>query len=669
MQGPAADSVEPLVYEVNATVIRGRDRRPSATKRGISPIRAPSEALSGEDDEFINITDFTSDTSAGYPSETEFDLPSTQGEEVPPLASWSDTASNLLAEEEDDEDIEKSEEAYLISMHENEFSSSSLSDLDEERLAGIRRGRAASRDIDSGEESDSESNDGDGIARARRRKAAMHRQHVIECRGFDAISDIGSLSDIGSIGSLTSSDDESDQELTFREARTAEERALAEYVGSSDEREDALLNMHLEQLRTVRNAMPDCPSSPIFDAEASGSDVVSDVEMRIAFAYHSDGSSDDSKDLSDDLMEGWATDARRRWEADSDSSSDSSLSETKIDRLRLKGDEDDNHSDLYSSDSYDEFYARSAFLDMNSEDDDVALEDALYPPGMDLDSASLALGVALSMEQQGYSKEDAAAAAAVAAAAYPGANASEEQGAAGVLGKPAGTTTITASMNANGEADPIDGIVSIKSSSKTAGATRMATGTHTPFFPSGWRAAAAAAAYLDNQNQPALPYVLPKDLNEARSPTIALAAATAAEAQAEADAMVAAVVGSESAQKGVAEEVSSSHLAARGLLDAGLAGSPSKALGTIASAESTATIVPSEQASAKHVAGEDPGFYSGIDADSAAPARHLQPQSAAAATSFTSQLRNSSFYKPLSSICSPIRRTASSSAVSQHAAS
>ncbi|KAJ2599176.1 hypothetical protein GGF39_002347, partial [Coemansia sp. RSA 1721] len=543
-QGPASANVEPLVYEVNAAVIRGRDRRPSIPKRGMSPIRAPSEALSGEDDEFINITDFTSDTSAGYPSETEFDLPSTQGEDAPPLASWSDAGSNLLADEEDDDAIEKSEEAYLIQMHENDLSSSSLSDIDEERMAGFHSSRIRAHDIDSGEESDSESNDGEiaGVVRSRRRKATSRKQRVVEYCNFDNVSDVDSLSDIGSIGSLASDDEsETDQELTFRQARTADERALAEYVGSSDEREDALLNMHLEQLRTVRNVLPDCPSSPLFDAEASGSDALSDVEMEIAFTYHSDINSDDSKDLSDDLMEGWGTDARRRWEADSDSSSDSSLSESKIDRLRLKGDEDDNHSDLYSSDSYDEFYTRSAFLDMNSDDDDVALEDALYPPGMDLDSASLALGVALSMEQQGYSKEDAAAAAAVAAAAYPGANASEGEGSANVLGNPSSTTTITASMNANGEADPIDGIVSIKSSSKTAGATRMATGTHTPFFPSGWRAAAAAAAYLDNQNQPALPYVLPKDLNEARSPTIALAAASAAEAQAEVDAMVAAV--------------------------------------------------------------------------------------------------------------------------------
>ncbi|KAJ2704821.1 hypothetical protein FB645_002930 [Coemansia sp. IMI 203386] len=669
-QGPASANVEPLVYEVNAAVIRGRDRRPSIPKRGMSPIRAPSEALSGEDDEFINITDFTSDTSAGYPSETEFDLPSTQGEDAPPLASWSDAGSNLLADEEDDDAIEKSEEAYLIQMHENDLSSSSLSDIDEERMAGFHSSRIRAHDIDSGEESDSESNDGEiaGVVRSRRRKATSRKQRVIEYCDFDNISDVDSLSDIGSIGSLASDDEsETDQELTFRQARTADERALAEYVGSSDEREDALLNMHLEQLRTVRNVLPDCPSSPLFDAEASGSDALSDVEMEIAFTYHSDINSDDSKDLSDDLMEGWGTDARRRWEADSDSSSDSSLSESKIDRLRLKGDEDDNHSDLYSSDSYDEFYTRSAFLDMNSDDDDVALEDALYPPGMDLDSASLALGVALSMEQQGYSKEDAAAAAAVAAAAYPGANASEGEGSASVLGNPSSTTTITASMNANGEADPIDGIVSIKSSSKTAGATRMATGTHTPFFPSGWRAAAAAAAYLDNQNQPALPYVLPKDLNEARSPTIALAAASAAEAQAEVDAMVAAVVGSEAgftdrsahALNGEVHDPSTPGLA----IGTDYTESP-QVLGGI-SAATTATAVAPEQVSAKHAKEDTESNYNEDTKDLAASKINLQPQSASV-TSFTSQLRNSSFYKPLSSICSPIRRAASSSAVSQH---
>ncbi|KAJ2381650.1 hypothetical protein GGI05_005907, partial [Coemansia sp. RSA 2603] len=449
---------EPLVYQVNSTVIRGRDRRQPTAKRGLSPLRPPSEGVSGDDDEFINITDVTSDASStGYPSETEFDLPSTQGENTPAAASartddavseWSDANMRMISDgDADGENIEKAEEAYLIHMDENEFSSSSLSDLDEERLAGIRRGRIDNSDIDSGDESDFESNDGDSAVRSRMRKKRRRsvRAQTGSFHDFVSGSDIDSLSDIGSISSLSSGEDsETDQELTFRAPQTEEERALANYVGSDDEKEEAMLNMHLDQLRAVRDILPYCSSSPLLESSDGGSDIVSDVDVQIAFTYRQDHDSDSNEDLSDDLMDGWATEVRRRWESDSDSGSDSSvLSESKIDKLRLKGDEDENHSDLYSSDSYDEFYARSAFLDMES-DDDGTLEDSMYPPGLDLDSASLALGVALSMEQQGYSKEDAAAAAAAAAAAYPGNTGSGNGDSIDGLGKQVATTTITA---------------------------------------------------------------------------------------------------------------------------------------------------------------------------------------------------------------------------------
>ncbi|KAJ2726464.1 hypothetical protein GGI07_000602 [Coemansia sp. Benny D115] len=661
---------EPFVYEVKAEVIQGRERRPSADWRGLSPVRPPSETLSG-DDEFINITDVTSDTSAEYPSETEFDLPSARSDDQGSIpAVWSDTNSNtnLLDGEDGDEDIERAEEEYLLQMEENGLSSSSLSDFDDERLAGIRRdtGITVIGELDSGNESDSESDQIEGSpgmrAMRQHRRRRRHNNAFLEAASGFSDSDAESLSDIGSIGSLSTNGDESetDQELTFREAQTEEERALVAYAESCDEREEALLSMHLDQLRAVRNIIQDCSSSPILDQADSGSDVVSDLE--IEFTYRSDNSSEsenDSDDLSDDLMEGWTADTRRRWEENAESDSDSMLSESKIERLRLKGDEDDNHSDLYSSDSYDEFYTRSAFLDMGS-DDEEALEDALYPSTLDLDSASLALGVALSMEQQGYSKEDAAAAAAVAAAAYPGAGASGEGGAdesgndGGVLGKQIGTTTITASMNANGEADPIDGIVSIKSSTGVGGASRMASGTHTPFFPSEWRAAAAAAAaYLDNKPVgQAVSYVLPKDLNEARSPSIALAvnaaAAVEAEVEAEADAIFAAVT--ESTQAEQMQYSEQQQVAGAGGLDTDVETNVDGILG-FPSATSTANTISDDT--------ETPGSSISPMPKSAG---HQRLQSAFLPSTFTSQLPNSAFYKPLTSICSPIRRASSSTA-------
>ncbi|KAJ2446758.1 hypothetical protein GGF42_005611, partial [Coemansia sp. RSA 2424] len=109
------------VREVDAAVIRGRGPRAAAGRRGVSP-------LHGSSDELINITDVTSDTSGGIPSETEFDLPS----------------SAMLDDDDDFDDggdserIEEEEEAYLTHMRAGGLSSSSLSDLDDSRLAGIR---------------------------------------------------------------------------------------------------------------------------------------------------------------------------------------------------------------------------------------------------------------------------------------------------------------------------------------------------------------------------------------------------------------------------------------------------------------------------------------------------------------------------------------------------
>ncbi|KAJ2690878.1 CXXC-type zinc finger protein 1 [Coemansia spiralis] len=588
----AAD-VEPRVFEVDAAVIRGRGYR-APVKRGSSPLNI-------SDDELINITDVTSDASGGYPSETEFDLPSRVRR-----STWSDS-SIAMGNDDDDENIEEEEEAYLKHMRESDLSSSSLSDLDDVRLAVIRG--SSGSDVDSGDESDAESVGG-RRPRVRRRRVRPVRSEP-SVFGF-AESDSESMAGLSSLGSDGSSS-ESDQELEFRAPQTAEERALAEYAESGDEREDALLVMHLEQLRAVRSVIQDCSSSP---ALLDGSDV-SDREGEITFTYRSD--SDSRADLSDDLMAGWATEARRKWDSDSSSGS-SCLSESNLDRLRLPEDDEDQ-SDLYSSDSPEEFYTRNAFMDVDYDD--------MYPSELDLDSASLALGVALSMEQQGYSKEDAVAVAAAAAAS--GAHA---------LDKQPPTTTITASMNANGEADPIDGIVSIKSSANTA--SRLATGTHTPFVSSGWRAAAvaaAAAAYLDGSIPPAASYVLPKDLNEARSPSVALAAA---QAQAEAEA--------------------SEHGEALGIpglsVFADSSMSCDSALPTASSttARMSAFTISDDAGDAAEAAEE----LTAVDSkDTSAPAAKL-PQPAAGGF-LSSQLSNSSFFKPLSSISLSARRTSSTS--------
>ncbi|KAJ2475944.1 hypothetical protein EV174_005101, partial [Coemansia sp. RSA 2320] len=636
----AAD-VEPSIFEVDAAVIRGRNRYAS-TRRGASPI---SLGAADDDDELINITDVTSDTSTGYPSETEFDLPSSRKRALARRGAWSDPNIPRDDDDDDDEDIEQEEEAYLARMRESGFSSSSLSDLDDGRLAVIRSANRGP-DSDSGDESDSESCDADGVSRRSRRTLRKHRQRLRQLYGrsgnvssvfYNGSSDDDSIACIESLDS-NGSESESDQELTFRKPQTEEERALAKYAESGDEREDALLEMHLEQLRAVRSVIQDC-SSPLLDHTVSCSDVSSECEHEITFTYRS-GSDGSNDDLSDDLMEGWGTDVRKRWEADEDSSSDSSsLSESKVARLRLKDADDDEHSDLYSSDSYDEFYTRRAFMDMDSDGAGDAYDEGMYASGLDLDSASLALGVALSMEQQGFSKEDAAAAAAVAAAVYPSSSADVGAGSSdsGMLGKQALTTTITASMNANGEADPIDGIVSIKSSNGGSSGSRMATGAHTPFAASGWRAvaaAAAAAAYFDGSISPAISYVLPKDLNEARSPNIALAAAAAAAAAAEAE--------TESSDRGDVPAV------------VGMTVFDDSSM-SICSAARSAFSTPARQSA------ELPDVNEATDIVPASIASSAQPASSSGGF-LSAQLPNSSFYKPLSSICLPARRASSSNA-------
>ncbi|KAJ2815126.1 hypothetical protein FBU31_007047, partial [Coemansia sp. 'formosensis'] len=344
-----AGDVEPRVFEVDAAVIRGRGHR-APVKRGSSPLRV-------SDDELINITDVTSDASGGYPSETEFDLPSRVRR-----GAWSDSSVAMGNDDDDDENIEEEEEAYLKHMRESDLSSSSLSDLDDVRLAVIRgesSNNSNSSAVDSGDESDAESVGGGSRPRVRRlRRRVRGVRSDAPVFGF-AESDSESMAGLSSLGSDGSSS-ESDQELEFRTPQTAEERALVEYAESGDEREDALLVMHLEQLRAVRSVIQDCPSSP---ALLDGSDM-SDVEGEITFTYRSD--SDSRADLSDDLMAGWATEVRRKWDSDSSSGS-SCLSESNLGRLRLPEDDED-HSDLYSSDSPDEFYTSRAFMDM--EDDD-----------------------------------------------------------------------------------------------------------------------------------------------------------------------------------------------------------------------------------------------------------------------------------------------------------
>ncbi|KAJ2502784.1 hypothetical protein GGH96_000801 [Coemansia sp. RSA 1972] len=619
-----ASNVQPALFEVNAAVIHGREKRVSPARRRMASPKLGMVSMThddDEDDEFINITDVTSDGSVGgVISETEFDQARARSR-GDLRGEWSDSR---IIDDSGDEDIEQEDAAYLMRMHQSGYSSSSLSDLDEQRMATIRSDASGS-DLDSGAESDSEISDSGYRRRGQRRHKHSPRRRKRRNRN----------SNHGSSSLLNASDSEleTDQELTFRKAQTATEHALVEYGESGDDREDELLQMHLEQLRAVHNVMQDC-SAPLLDYAGISDSELSEAEGDIVFTYHSH--SNGSDDLSDDLMEGWATDARKRWKDADSCGSDSSVSESKIDKLRLK-EEDDEQEKLYSSDSYDEFYTRSAFLDMGSDGIDMVGADD-YTHELDLDSASLALGVALSMEQQGYSKEDAAAAAAVAAAAYP--NAGPSGGRLVEADDKPAQTTITASMNANGEADPIDGIVSIKSSSGRSGASRMATGTHTPFALTDWRvaaAASAAAAYLDSTKPPAVSYVLPKDLNEARSPRVAMAAAAAAAGSS---------TEANDATFNSASEMAQSEFVSASMLSAV---SPSDLSSTATASAASNSALASQRSYNSSLYG-------------AGLPRTTRALSMSSSGAFTSQLPNSSFYKPLSSICTPARDSTSGTA-------
>ncbi|KAJ2508902.1 hypothetical protein H4217_008453 [Coemansia sp. RSA 1939] len=183
-------------------------------------------------------------------------------------------------------------------------------------------------------------------------------------------------------------------------------------------------------------------------------------------------------------------------------------------------------------------------------------------------------------------------------------------------------------MNAHGEADPIDGIVSIKSTAPTTATSCRATGAHTPFASSGWAAAAVVAAataagYMDptssssGSNQNHHPHsasafsVLPRDLNEARAPVTPIP--------------IHAPV-------------------------------PKLAVSLSASPIPTELASPDiAVASTKLVPATPTSGFGGMAIDS--------PSVSAFAPS---QLPNSAFYKPLASICSPIRRaSANSSALGQ----
>ncbi|KAJ2608333.1 hypothetical protein H4S08_004492 [Coemansia sp. RSA 1365] len=517
-----AANASPTMVDGSVTANRGHNMHslPRKQKAALPAPALTTRLDEEEDEEIINITDVTSDeASVGLTSESEFDQHAGMhiGRNMVALTESDD--ARILCDE--DEDIEMEDAAYLAHMKESGYSTSSLSDVDDGRMGMISDSITNDSELDSGAESDSES-----ISNADSMAARRHARRQLKSRRRKYPTHIPE-----SIQDRSESEAETDQELTFRAAQTEREHALVEYSRASGDHEDALLEMHLDQLRAVHSVIQDCPA-PLLEhaAAASASDDLSDMDGEIVFTYHSQtcGSSNES---SNDMLEDWATESRMRRGRDSESmDSDSSMSNAAVNRMLVQED-NDRRSRSYSSDSYDEFYTRSAFLDMCSDDignptdgDD----NDIYGSNLDLNSASLALGVALSMEQQGYSKEDAAAAAAVAAAAYPNTGSVNNGSSAETLGNHAPTTTITASMNSNGEADPIDGIVSIKSSTPRVSSSRMATGTHTPFMNSDWRmaaAAAAAAAYLDASKPSATPYVLPKDLNEARSPSIALSTA------------------------------------------------------------------------------------------------------------------------------------------------
>ncbi|KAJ2503857.1 hypothetical protein GGI11_007575, partial [Coemansia sp. RSA 2049] len=348
----------------------------------------PAEEIDDDiDDEFVNITDVTSDAFSdvdGPPSETEFDMHRRRrGNAASPvnqLDEWSDADLG----DSGDEDIAQEETTYLTTIGDaGSLSSSSLSDFDDARVRRMGS-RAMDSGVDSGDESDSESISGDANGLSRRRgwrvKRSWRRQRQYE-RDTSFANDDDEEEEFGN------SDSESDQELTFREARTAQERALATASDQQGDREDALLQMHLDQLYAVRSVIQEC-SSPLLEhaameAESSGAD----ERGMVTFTYRppdssatddsdsdSDDDSDESSDMSKSLVGGWYRTADL-------TDSDSNVS---------NGNAGSERSEMYSSDSYQEFYARRAFLGVGGNDssDD---EGAAYTAGMDLDSASLAL--------------------------------------------------------------------------------------------------------------------------------------------------------------------------------------------------------------------------------------------------------------------------------------
>ncbi|KAJ1896956.1 hypothetical protein LPJ81_004631, partial [Coemansia sp. IMI 209127] len=226
------------------------------------------------DDEFINITDCTSDATSvdGALSETEFDVHG-GSTALSDRLDWSDT--NLA--DSGDEDIAREETAYLTTIGDDgALSSSSLSDLDDERVSRIS-GRAMDTIIDSGDESDSESSSGETNSKHKRRRARLASVRDRSRWRRMRRQQHGSDSMVDSAGELLSEDDdddseiESDQELVFREARTDQERALAVACNQQDGHEDALLQMHLDQLHAVRNVIQEC-SSPLLEHAAMESD-------------------------------------------------------------------------------------------------------------------------------------------------------------------------------------------------------------------------------------------------------------------------------------------------------------------------------------------------------------------------------------------------------------
>ncbi|KAJ2470970.1 hypothetical protein IWW56_006429, partial [Coemansia sp. RSA 2131] len=166
-----ASNVQPALFEVNAAVIRGREKRVSPARRRMASPKLGAVSMThddDEDDEFINITDVTSDGSIGGAiSETEFDQARARGR-GDLRGEWSDSR---IIDDSGDEDIEQEDAAYLVRMHQSGYSSSSLSDLDEQRMATIRSGTSGS-ELDSGAESDSEISDS-----GYRRRDRMRQKH------------------------------------------------------------------------------------------------------------------------------------------------------------------------------------------------------------------------------------------------------------------------------------------------------------------------------------------------------------------------------------------------------------------------------------------------------------------------------------------------------------